>query len=49
MYLNDAEKIWAKYGIGNAGGEIFLIDEKGIIVAISPSIEEIRSFLISKF
>ena len=43
--LNDAEKIWVKYGLGNAGGGHFLIDEKGIIVAVSPSIDEIRDFL----
>ena len=47
--LNDAEQIWNKYGIGNAGGSIFLIDEKGIIVAVAPSIEEVRNFLEKKF
>jgi peroxiredoxin len=46
--LNDAEQIWVKYGIGNAGGSIFLIDEKGIIVAVAPSIDEIRSFLLNR-
>jgi len=46
--LNDTEKIWAKYGIENSGGSVFLIDEKGVIVAINPSIEEIRNFLINK-
>jgi len=47
--LNDAEKIWEKYGIGNSGGMIFLIDENGIIVATDPSIDKIREFLINKF
>ena len=43
--LNDTEQIWAKYGIGNAAGSDFLIDEKGNIIAVSPSIEEIKNFL----
>ena len=43
--LNDVEQIWVKYGIGNAGGGDFLIDENGIIVAVSPSIDEIKHFL----
>ena len=46
--LNDTEKIWEKYGIGNSGGMVFLIDESGIIIANDPSIEEIRDFLINK-
>ena len=46
--LNDIEQIWVKYGIGNAGGGDFLIDENGIIVAVSPSIDEIRDFLTNK-
>jgi len=43
--LNDTEQIWAKYGIGNTAGSDFLIDKKGNIVAVAPSIEEIRNFL----
>jgi len=43
--LNDAEQIWAKYGIGNAAGSDFLIDEQGNIIAVAPSIEEIKNFL----
>ena len=43
--IDDVEQIWNKYGIGNAGGSDFLIDENGIIVAVAPSIEEIRDFL----
>jgi len=46
--LNDAEQIWVKYGIGNAGGSIFLIDEKGNIAAVAPTVEEIRDFLTKK-
>jgi len=44
--LNDAEQIWSKYGIGNAAGSDFLIDEKGNIIAVAPSIEEIKNFLV---
>ena len=43
--LNDTEHIWVKYGIGNAGGSVFLIDENGVIAAVNPSIDEIRNFL----
>ena len=46
--LNDAEQIWVKYGIGNSGGSVFIIDEKGIIVAVAPTIDEIRNFLLSR-
>ena len=45
--LNDVEQIWDKYGIGNAGGSTFLIDEKGTIIAVNPTIDEIRDFLIN--
>ena len=47
--LNDAEQIWVKYGIGNSGGSVFLIDENGIIVMVSPSIDEIRNYLRNKY
>ena len=43
--IDDVEKIWNKYGIGNAGGSDFLIDENGIIVAVAPSIDEIKKYL----
>ena len=43
--LNDVEQIWVKYGLGNAGGDYFLIDEQGTIVAVEPSVEEIKNFL----
>ena len=43
--IDDVEKIWNNYGIGNGGGSVFLIDEKGIIVAVAPSIDEIKDFL----
>jgi thiol-disulfide isomerase/thioredoxin len=43
--INDAEQIWVKYGIGNAAGSDFLIDKNGTVVAVNPSVEEIRNFL----
>ena len=46
--LNDTEQIWVKYGIGNVAGGHFLIDEKGTIITVSPSIEEIRNYLTNK-
>ena len=46
--VDDAGQIWNKYGMGGAAGCKFLIDEKGIIVAINPSVDEIRNFLINK-
>jgi len=46
--LNDTENVWEKYGVSGAG-EIFLIDENGMIVATNPSIEKIRIFLINKY
>jgi len=46
--LDDVGQIWDKFGMGGAAGCKFLIDEKGIIVAINPSVDEIRDFLINK-
>ncbi|MFI3315011.1 MAG: hypothetical protein R3Y04_05050 [Rikenellaceae bacterium] len=31
--LNDRANIWSKYGAGNGGGKVILIDSKGKIVA----------------
>ena len=44
--LDDAGQIWDKYRMVGAAGCKILIDEKGIIVAINPSVDEIREFLI---
>ena len=43
--LNDKEKIWIKYGLGNAGGGEFLVDENGVILAVSPTDKEIEKIL----
>lgn len=46
--LNDSGKIWELYGVGNAGGETFLVDTDGTILAIHPTAEEVKSILASK-
>ena len=43
--LNDKNQIWLKHGIENGGGATFLIDDRGIIFAIDPTVEEIRQIL----
>ncbi len=45
LELNDVHGIWTKFGIGNAGGGDFLVDENGVILAVSPSAEEVRGIL----
>lgn len=45
LELRDSQKVWAKYGIGNAGGACFLIDSEGVILAIDPSVEELEEIL----
>lgn len=46
--LDRQNKIWEKYGIEGQGGEMFLIDENGIIIAKSPTAEEVRKVLETK-
>ena len=43
--LKDKGKIWEKYGVGNGGGSTFLVDKNGVILAISPTDEEVKTFL----
>lgn len=43
--LNDRQHIWQRYGIGNAGGSTFLVDKTGKIVAIRPTVEEVKAYL----
>lgn len=45
LELNDAGKIWEKYGVGNGGGAIFMVDKDGKILAINPSAEEVEAIL----
>lgn len=39
--INDQDNIWNKYGTGNAGGGDFLVDDKGVIVAVNPTADEV--------
>lgn len=43
--LDKQNGIWNKYGIDNSGGQIFLIDNDGKIIAIDPTAEEVRKEL----
>lgn len=45
LELNDAGKIWERYGIGNAGGRTYLVDKNGKILAIHPTAEEVKAWL----
>ena len=40
-----AGKIWEKYGVGNGGGAIFMVDKEGKILAVKPSAEEVEAIL----
>ena len=46
--LDDKGSIWAKYGVGNGGGGTFLVDEKGKILVINPTAEEVRKILLEQ-
>lgn len=43
--IREKNNIWEKYGIANTGGSQFLIDNKGTILAINPTPEELREFI----
>lgn len=45
LELQDANRIWAKYGVDRAGGIILLVDTDGTILAINPSAEEVEKVL----
>lgn len=45
--LNRQNNIWAKYGVDGKGGQIFLIDKEGTILAKDPTPQEIR-FILEK-
>jgi len=46
--LNDRNKIWEMYGVGNAGGSTFLVDRDGTILAIRPTAKEVEEILENK-
>jgi peroxiredoxin len=45
--LDSKHRIWDKYGVKEAGGT-FLVDKDGKILAISPTVDEVRSILSEK-
>lgn len=45
LEINNQNKIWEKYNKLNTGGGLFLIDKNGVILAIDPSLEEVRKKL----
>lgn len=46
--LDHKNHIWYKYGIQNSGGGTFLVDPKGMILAIQPFPDEVRNILSEK-
>lgn len=42
LELDRQNNIWQKYGVDNAGGAMFLIDENGLILAKDPTAEEVH-------
>jgi thiol-disulfide isomerase/thioredoxin len=43
--LENKNRIWDKYNVSNSGGSTFLVDSKGVIVAIHPDAEELDKIL----
>ena len=48
LEIKDSANIWNLYGIGNAGGSVFLVDRDGTILAINPDAEEVEKILREK-
>ena len=46
--INNENNLWEKYYISKAGGGQFLVDNKGEILAINPSVLELRNFIPSE-
>ena len=45
LEINDQNRIWEIYGVGNSGGGTFLIDKSGDILAVSPDLTDLRKIL----
>lgn len=45
MELQDENKIWEKFGINMSGGSQFLYNKEGKLLAVNPSIEELKEYL----
>ena len=43
--LNDQNRIWAKNGVNNAGGRMYLISDDGTILAVNPTAEQTEQIL----
>ena len=46
--LDDGQKLWTRYMLGNAGGGVFLVDRDGTILAVNPKPEEVQKVLEQK-
>jgi peroxiredoxin len=49
LELKDRDKIWEKYGVGNGGGGMFLVDSTGKIIAKGPTAKEVSKILADLF
>jgi thiol-disulfide isomerase/thioredoxin len=49
LELKDEQGIWAKFGIGNAGGGDFLVDEKGVFLSVNATPDEVKKILEAKY
>lgn len=48
LEINDANRIWEKYGVGNAGGIMVLVDRDGTILAVHPTSEDVERIVMEK-
>ncbi|WP_164123026.1 TlpA disulfide reductase family protein [Sphingobacterium sp. xlx-130] len=48
LELDDNQLIWRKYGIETSGGGLFLVDTDGTILAVSPTVEQVKTILESR-
>lgn len=46
--ISDKNNIWEKYSISKSGGSQFLVDNKGIILAINPTPDELRKMILNE-
>ena len=48
LELDDATQLWERYGAGNSGGKVLLIDRDGKILAVNPTHAELEKLLEAK-
>ena len=46
--VGDANRIWARHGLGHAAGGTFLVDSDGTLLAVGASADEVREILRKK-